>query len=150
MTLIRKATPADTTAMTKLITAAKAHWGYPNAWMQLWQDELTITPQKLDERDFFVGVEGDELVFVYSLSQLDETRYELEDCWVAAEHIGHGFGRILFDDVKKRLGSLGAKRLKIISDPNAAGFYRRMGAEQTGEEPTKIEGRVFPVFELKL
>lgn len=151
MTLtIRKATPADTAAMTRLATESKRSWDYPDEWMELWRDELTITPQKLDKRDFFVGVEGDELVFIYSLSQLDENRYELEDCWIAAEHIGRGFGRILFDDVKKRLGSLGAKRLKIISDPNAAGFYRKMGAVQIGEEPTKIQGRVFPVFELRL
>ena len=146
---IQKATPADTAAMTQLIKAAKAHWGYPAEWLALWQDELTITPQKLAERDFFLGKDADELVFVYSLSQLDEKRYELEDCWVAPEHIGHGYGRILFDDIKKRLGGLGSAHLKIISDPNAAGFYRKMGAIQVGEEPTQIPGRVFPIFELR-
>jgi GNAT superfamily N-acetyltransferase len=90
------------------------------------------------------------LIFIYSLRQLDAERYELEDCWVAAEHMGHGFGRILFDDLKKRLSRLGCSRLKIISDPNAAGFYRKMGAVQIGEELTQIKGRVFPVFELRL
>lgn len=147
---ITQATPADCAAMTRLITASKRHWGYPDEWMTLWQAELTITPQKLDERDFYLGKEGAELVFIYSLSQPDAERYELEDCWVAAEYIGRGYGQILFDDVKKRLGSLGVKRLKIISDPNAAGFYRKMGAVQVGEEPTKIKGRNFPVFELRL
>lgn len=147
---ITKAIPADCASMTQLITASKRHWGYPDEWMALWQDELTITPEKLDERDFYLGKKDAELIFIYSLSQLDATRYELEDCWVAPEHIGHGYGRILFDDVKKRLGSLGAKRLKIISDPNAADFYRKMGAVQVGEAPTRIKGRTFPVFELRL
>ena len=147
---ITRATPADTVAMTKLIIASKRHWGYPDEWMALWQDELTITPQKLDQRDFYLGKDGDEIVFIYSLSQLDEGRYELEDCWVAAEHIGHGYGRILFDDLKERLRARNASRLKIISDPNAEGFYRKMGAVKVGEEPTKIEGRVFPVLELKI
>ncbi|MBT3337334.1 MAG: GNAT family N-acetyltransferase [Anaerolineae bacterium] len=136
--------------MTKVALASKQHWGYPDEWMALWVDELTITPQKLDERDFFVGKNGDEIVFLYSISQRAEREYELEDCWVAPEYIGHGFGQLLFDDLKKRLRALGCSRLKIISDPNAAGFYRKMGAVQIGEEPTKIEGRVFPVFEVQI
>ncbi len=151
MTLtITKAIPVDTDAMTRLIIASKRSWDYPNEWLALWMDELTITPAKLDERDFYLGKDGDELVFVYSLSQLDAERYELEDCWVAPEHIGHGYGRILFDDLKKRLGNLGCTRLKIVSDPNAAGFYRKMGAVKIGEEPTKITGRVFSVFEFRI
>ena len=147
---VQRATSADSAAMTRLITASKSYWEYPSEWMELWKDELTITQEKLDERDFYLGKDGDDLVFVYSLSQLDANRYELEECWVAPESIGRGYGQMLIDDVKERLGSLGAKQLKIISDPKAAGFYRRMGAMQVGEEPTKIAGRVFPVFELKI
>ena len=59
-------------------------------------------------------------------------------------------GQILFDDLKKRLLARGASRLKIVSDPNAEGFYQKMGAVKVGEEQTKIEGRVFPVFELTI
>ena len=143
---IQKATPADCPAMTALITASKRHWGYPDKWMTLWQAELTITPKKLDQRDFYLGKNGDEIIFIYSLSQLDADEYELEDSWVAPEHIGRGYGQTLFDDLKRRLRALGCIRLKIISDPNAEGFYRKMGAIQIGEEPTKIPGRVFPVF----
>ncbi len=147
---IKKASLADADAMTQLIIASKRFWGYPDEWIELWQDELTVTPGKLEQRDFYLGKNGDEIIFIYSLSQLDATAYELEDCWVAPEYIGHGYGRILFDDLKERLHARGASRLKIISDPNAEGFYRKMGAVQVGEEPTKIEGRVFPVFELKI
>ena len=85
---ITKATPSDIDAMTELIIAAKQHWEYPDEWMQLWLDELTITQEKLDERDFYLGKNGDEIVFIYSISSLGGNEYELEDCWVAPSHIG--------------------------------------------------------------
>jgi len=147
---IKKANLKDISAMTEVVIASKGYWDYPEEWMALWQDDLNITPEKLKQRDFFLGKVGAEIVFIYSISQLDSNRYELEDCWVAAKQIGHGYGRILFDDLNERLRARGASSLKIISDPNAEGFYRKMGAVKIGEEPTKIKGRVFPVFELKI
>jgi len=147
--IIIKAKAEDTAEMTKLIIASKRHWGYPDEWMQLWVEELTITPAKLDERDFYLGKNGDEIIFIYAISLLGGGEYELEDCWVAPSHIGHGFGHLLFDDLKKRLRALDASRLIIISDPNAAGFYRKMGAIKIDEKPTKINGRKFPVFEFR-
>ena len=144
---ITKATPSDTDAMTELIIASKQHWGYPDEWIQLWMNELTITPEKLDERDFYLGKNREEIIFIYAISSLGGDEYELEDCWVAPSHIGQGFGHLLFDDLKSRLIVLGCSRLLIISDPNAAGFYNKMGAFKIGEKPTKIEGRNFPVFE---
>jgi hypothetical protein len=41
--------------------------------------------------------------------------------------------------------------VRIESDPNAAPFYRKMGACETGSvRSTIIEGRVLPVFEIAL
>ncbi len=148
--IITKAKAEDTTEMTKLIIAAKRYWGYPDEWMQLWMDELTITQAKLDKRDFYLGKNGDEIIYIYAISLMDGDEYELEDCWVAPSYIGHGFGRLLFDDLKKRLHALGCSRLIIISDPNAEGFYRKMGAVKIGEKPTRIEGRSFSIFEFRI
>jgi predicted N-acetyltransferase YhbS len=60
--------------------------------------------------------------------------------WVSPEHIGAGIGRALFDHAVRRAAALGAATLIIEADPNAEGFYRRMGARRVGENVYEIEG----------
>jgi hypothetical protein len=39
-------------------------------------------------------------------------------------------------------------RLSVLADPNAAGFYRRIGARDIGEAPSDaIAGRMLPLLE---
>ncbi|ATQ42795.1 GNAT family N-acetyltransferase [Caulobacter mirabilis] len=45
---------------------------------------------------------------------------------------GTGLGRRLFDHMTARARDLGAARVVISSNPEAAGFYRRMGAVDIG------------------
>jgi ribosomal protein S18 acetylase RimI-like enzyme len=66
---------------------------------------------------------------------------ELEHLWVLPEHMGTGVGRALFDHAVRRAASLGAEVLGIESDPNAEGFYRRMGATRVGEINYRIDGQ---------
>ena len=41
----------------------------------------------------------------------------------------------------------GAKRLTILADPNAAGFYERDGAVRIGEAPSDaVPGRLLPLL----
>ncbi len=46
----------------------------------------------------------------------------------------------------------GIKVLKVESDPNAVGFYEKMGARRVGEHHTEVDGqpRQLPVLEVKL
>jgi predicted N-acetyltransferase YhbS len=66
---------------------------------------------------------------------------DLEHLWVTPEHIGTGVGRLLFDHAVRRAVSLGAETVRIESDPNAEGFYRRMGAVRAGEISYPIDGQ---------
>ena len=99
---------------------------------------------------FFLGFISDKLVLLYSLSERSSTSCELEDCWVEPELKGKGLGRAIFDDVAVQMEKKGWQCMRIVSDPLAVGFYRRMGATQVGETPSKPEGRVLPVFEWRL
>ena len=65
---------------------------------------------------------------------------ELEHLWVSPEHIGTGIGRALFDHAVSKAASLNAEAVRIEADPNAEGFYRRMGARRVGENVYEIEG----------
>lgn len=52
----------------------------------------------------------------------------------------------------ERAALLRAKRVEIEADPNAEGFYLRMGARRTGESVYRIEGRrrVLPLLKMEL
>ena len=43
----RRANEADAPALTALVLRAKAHWGYPQEWMDAWRAELTVTSDSL-------------------------------------------------------------------------------------------------------
>jgi len=77
---------------------------------------------------------------------------DLEHLWVLPAWIGTGLGRTLFEHAMRRAQKLGARVLTIESDPNAEGFYRRMGARRMGENVYELEGedRVLPVMVVEL
>ena len=62
--------------------------------------------------------------------------------------MGTGVGRALFEDAVRRAAALGAEVVGIESDPNAEGFYRRMGARRVGEISYPIDGqrRMLPLL----
>jgi ribosomal protein S18 acetylase RimI-like enzyme len=137
---IHRAPPGDADALTRIAFAAKAHWGYPERWMERWRDALTITPEFIRRNEVHVAtVEGEQAGF-YALVG-EGRRIELEHLWVLPERMGMGLGRALFEHAVRAAASLGAGVVGIEADPNAEGFYRRMGARRVGEIAYEIDGR---------
>ena len=69
------------------------------------------------------------------------------DLWVEPSAIGTGLGRTLWVHLLGQARALGHRALLIESDPNAEGFYLRMGARRVGERASKIlAGRMLPVM----
>ena len=56
----------------------------------------------------------------------------LSHFFVAPAAIGRGVGRALWADAVARAKLLRQRRMIVVSDPNAAGFYARMGARPAG------------------
>jgi GNAT superfamily N-acetyltransferase len=137
---IHRAQPGDADALTRIAFAAKAHWGYPERWMERWRDALTITPEFIRRNEVHVAtVEGEQAGF-YALVG-EGRRIELEHLWVLPERMGAGVGRALFEHAVRTAASLGAGVVGIEADPNAEGFYRQMGARRVGEIVYEIDGR---------
>ena len=148
---IQRARPGYANTLTRIAFAAKAHWGYPERWMERWRDSLTITPEFIRRNEVHVAtVEGEQAGF-YALVG-EGRRIELEHLWVLPERMGTGLGRALFEHAVRTAASLGAGVVGIEADPNAEGFYRRMGARRVGEIVYEIDGRerVLPLLALDL
>ena len=66
--------------------------------------------------------------------------------------MGQGLGAFLFHHALGHCRKRSASVLKIESDPNAAGFYEKMGAVKVGEHRSEVDGqvRILPILEMKL
>jgi N-acetylglutamate synthase-like GNAT family acetyltransferase len=148
---IRRAKPDEANVLTAIAHAGKRHWGYPENWIEHWKNDLTITPEFILRHEVYVALAGEKIVGCCALV-CGEEQAELEHMWIKPEHIGTGVGRSLFLYLKERAVNLGLPALEISSDPNAEGFYQRMGAKRTGDVRSEIEGkpRVLPRMTVEL
>jgi GNAT superfamily N-acetyltransferase len=146
---IERARPADAAALTQVAHAAKRHWGYAESDIVRWRDGLTITPEFIARHAVYRATLAGEAVGFYALTGEGATRV-LEHFWIAPAHIGTGIGRMLFAHATERLRAEGVHTVRIESDPNAEGFYVKMGARRVGEVPSTPAGRRLPLLVLAL
>ena len=146
---IRRAAPEEADTLTQIALDAKRHWGYPEHWIQHWEADLTITTDFIRDNPVYVAEKDGEVRGFYALTVSGE-KAELEHMWVTPAAIGTGIGKELFLDAMDRAATLKVREIEISADPNAAGFYERMGASQIGETEASIDGQVRKLPRLRI
>jgi GNAT superfamily N-acetyltransferase len=146
---IRSASPEDAPTLTTIALDAKRHWGYPDHWIKHWESDLTISPDFIRDNHVYVAEDDGEIRGFYALCIAGD-KAELEHLWVTPPMIGTGIGKELFLDAMERAAKLNVNAVEISSDPNAAGFYKHMGAKQIGEIDSSIEGQPRKLPRLKI
>jgi GNAT superfamily N-acetyltransferase len=144
---ISRAKPEQADALTAIAFAAKRHWGYPERWIECWRDVLTVGPEFVREHETYAAIAGGHVVGFYALGR-KRNRADLLHMWVLPKAMGRGVGRALFVHCLERVRALGLAELEIESDPNAEGFYARMGAHRVGLSVRELENhrRELPVL----
>ena len=138
---IRRAFPEEATTLTQIALDAKRHWGYPEHWIKHWESDLTISSDFIRDNHVYVADEDGEIRGFYALC-VSGDKAELEHLWVTPACIGTGIGKELFLDAMERAAAVDAHNVELTADPNAAGFYQRMGAVQIGETESVIDGQI--------
>jgi len=146
--MIRSASPEDAQTLTTIALDAKRHWGYPENWIKHWESDLTISSEFIRDNHVYVAEDNGEIRGFYALCVAGD-KAELEHMWVTPAMIGTGIGKELFLDAMERAAKLNVNAVEISADPNAAGFYKRMGATQIGEVDSSIEGQPRKIPRLK-
>ena len=148
---IVRARPEDAGILTHIAVAAKRHWGYPESWMASWRELLTIRPEFIASHETYSAIIDGQAVGFYGL-RCGGGKLQLEHLWVLPAAMRCGVGRALFAHARERARALGFQSLEIESDPNAEGFYERMGARRIGANIMELEGqcRELPVFIYKI
>lgn len=165
---IRRARPDEAEALTELTLRSKAYWDYDAAFLARCRIVMRILPGTIRDNVYYVA-EADPphagapalpgvppragkpaLLGVYGFEP-EPDGVGLDVFFVEPAAIGRGVGRALWRHAVERARRLGAPALVVQSDPNAAGFYRRMGCRPAGGRASEIEpGRVLPLFRFAL
>jgi predicted N-acetyltransferase YhbS len=145
---VRLAAPDDAPALSALALQAKRHWGYPPEWIDLWKEELMITPEYLARHTAFVAAEDGAPIGMCALEQR-AAGGAIEHVWIAPNRHSLGVGRALVMRALREAAVAGMTSVRVVSDPCAEGFYSRLGAERRGEIPSPMPGapdRMLPVL----
>lgn len=137
----RHAKTEDATYLTGIAFAGKAYWGYPPEWLELWRHDLVVTPHYIRTEPVSVAECDESIVGFTGLSTGDQGR-QIEHLWLQTDSIGCGVGRRLFEEAVHLAREERVTELFVNSDPNAEGFYLKMGAERIGQEVYFLPGGI--------
>jgi GNAT superfamily N-acetyltransferase len=147
ITKIIRAKPQSADALTAIAHAAKRHWGYPEKWIAAWREILTMRPEFIAENPAYSAVEEGRSIGFYVLTTEDDGLH-LDHLWILPRAMGRGIGRALFEHAVAEASRLRFTLIKIEADPNAEGFYKRMGAVRVGTARSEVcgEARELPLL----
>jgi GNAT superfamily N-acetyltransferase len=158
--MIRPAEKEEAQVLTRLSFESKGYWAYPKEYYDVWKPELTITSDYIAKNDVLVFESEGAVIGYYSIVELEndievsgikiDKGHWLEHMFIAPKYIGRGIGRIMFDHLRNRCEIKGIRKLGILADPNARGFYEKMGCDDRGEFPSTIAGRTTPLLVLTI
>jgi ribosomal protein S18 acetylase RimI-like enzyme len=147
---IVRAKPEDAETLTHIAHAAKRHWNYPERWIEAWRDILTMRPEFIAANVAFCAMEDDNVVGFYVLTT-EGDGIHLDHLWILPAAMHRGIGRALFEHAANQARVAGFDLIKIEADPNAEGFYKRMGTQRVGTSVSEVEGqkRELPLMEYR-
>ena len=148
---IRRAEPQEAQTISNIALAAKRHWGYPERWIELWTPQLTFDANYFESHESWTAVVEGEPIGFYTLLDRDGIAW-IDNLFVTPDWIGNGIGRRLFHHAMEAARERGYKTLQLEADPNAVGFYQRMGMHTVGERRSEVDGqpRLLPIMERSL
>ena len=135
--------------LREIAIAAKASWGYDLERVRQWAAMGDFSPAGLRQKDVVVASVGTNAVGWIGVIRQQEVLW-LDDLWVEPSWMGKGIGRRLFQHAASLGRQSGATRLEWEAEPNAIGFYEKMGGRYARDGELSVWGRVNPVMALEL
>lgn len=136
---IRDARPDEALALESLQRRSSNVWDEYRAQLAAHPDAIVPPHRAIAEGRVRVAVDaaGRRLGFSVVLP-VEDGRCELDDLFVEPGAMRGGVGRLLVRDVAARAAAAGARVVDVVANPNAVGFYARLGFEITGRTSTRF------------
>jgi GNAT superfamily N-acetyltransferase len=142
--LIRRGSADERARLKEIAVASKGHWGYEPERVREWADRGDFDRETLDRLALFVAEADGRAIGWASVESRGEAAW-LADLWVEPAWIGNGVGTSLFRRAAEHARERGARVLEWEAEPNALGFYEKMGARRL-RDSTSEWGRVLSVM----
>lgn len=146
--IILRAEERDLKVLNTISVQSKMYWGYPEEWLQLWVDDLTVTSEYLNKNHVFKLQLNDEIIGFVALAGAGQV-FEVDHLWVLPPFIGKGYGKMLLKEVIDRVVAFGAE-VFVIADPNAESFYKSQGFVSYDVIESTPPGRFLPKMKKKV
>jgi GNAT superfamily N-acetyltransferase len=146
---IRPARPEDEDRLREIAGASKSYWGYEPERVNQWAAGIDLFLEGPRSRELYVAEAAGRAIAWAALIPKGDVVW-LEDMWVEPDWIGKGVGSLLFGHCRECATALGGTSMEWEAEPNAVGFYERVGGRYLRDsEPTEW-GRVVPVMGVDL
>ena len=134
---IRDARPAEAAALASLQRRSSDVWEDSRALLAANPGVIEPPHRAIAEGRVRVAVDASQRRLGFSVVLAPERGLvELDDLFVEPGSMGRGVGRLLVADVVSRAAAAHATAIDVTANPNAVGFYERLGFRVTGDVAT--------------
>ncbi len=144
------AKPTDSKLLTDTALLSKKYWGYDDKLINLWRSDLEISAEYISKNKVVKVYIEDKFIGFFGIKFTNEKEAEIDHLWLIPEKINKGFGRSIFNHIFKCLKSKNYKKTTLVAEPNAKGFYDKMGGRVIGQRQSKVSGRFLDIYEFKI
>lgn len=124
--------------INELFRQSIAHWGYSQEELKKIMNLYSITTDYLKNHLVYLVFEHKKLIGFFSFTQTDLKENELDYFFINHKLIGKGYGKKMWEVCCEHARSVGMQDFLILSNPNAIGFYYKLGAEKVGSRASRI------------
>ena len=143
--VIPRAVPEEAPLVNELTGRTALYWGDEPEFLDWEPESITVYPEVIATWPVYVLEEAGRVLGYYSLTGQPPTMV-LDKLFVEPDRIGTGCGKRLWRHAVATARAMGATAITLDADPNAAPFYRAMGAVWQREVPTSRPGWALQVF----
>lgn len=141
----RPADRKDIEVLNLISLASKRHWKYPEEWIAVWTEDLTLDENDLLESSITV-LEVRSVVKGFCAIKKNSDHYEVLHLWLLPELIGKGLGKTLLNKSLKQVPK--DWPILVEADPNAEEFYKKQGFITYGKKESFPKGRHLPLMKM--
>ena len=140
--VVRKALVGEAAVLRSICLQSKRSWGYSDEFMTRFSEQTIMDANSISTDYVVVACQG-ETIIGWLRMLTNRAPMILDDLWVLPTVFGKGVGRLLFNEAVSVAKERGQSEFELDSDPNAQGFYERMGCIKVGETFSSM-GRYVP------
>jgi GNAT superfamily N-acetyltransferase len=135
---IRDARAAEQRSLTELQRRASLHWDAYREQLLAHPDVVELPLDQIEDGLVRVAELGGEVGGFAVLLRSAQGACELDGLFVEPGHMGAGVGRALVEDAMRIARERGASRIEVVANPEAVGFYERVGFTGAAEVATRF------------